>query len=75
MRWIMPTLVGDIVQHWQEWAVGQKTIVFAASILHSQHIIQQFQAAGIPAAHLDGKMATPEREEFLRLGGAVIFKS
>ncbi|MBK8123961.1 MAG: DEAD/DEAH box helicase [Dokdonella sp.] len=58
-------LVGDIVQHWKEWAAGQKTIVFAASILHSQHIIQQFQAAGIPAAHLDGKMATPEREGIL----------
>lgn len=59
------TLVGDIVSHWQEWAPGQKTIVFAASILHSQHIIEQFQAAGVPAAHLDGGMATPERERIL----------
>jgi len=59
------TLVGDIVAHWQEWAPGQKTIVFAASILHSQHIIQQFQDAGVAAAHLDGGMATPERERIL----------
>lgn len=43
-------LVGDIVEHWQEWAVGQKTIVFAASIAHSKHIVEQFQSAGIPAA-------------------------
>lgn len=59
------TLVGDIVSHWQEWAPGQRTIVFAASILHSQHIIQQFQEAGVAAAHLDGGMATPERERIL----------
>ncbi len=58
-------LVGDIVQHWKEWAAGQKTIVFATSIAHSKHIVEQFQAAGIPAAHLDGKMATPEREGIL----------
>ncbi len=58
-------LVGDIVEHWQEWAVGQKTIVFAASIAHSQHIVEQFKAAGIPAAHLDGTMSTPEREGIL----------
>ena len=59
------TLVGDIVAHWQEWAPGQRTIVFAASILHSQHIIQQFTEAGVAAAHLDGGMETPERERIL----------
>ncbi len=59
------TLVGDIVSHWKEWAPGQRTIVFAASILHSQHIIAQFQEAGVAAAHLDGGMATPERERIL----------
>ena len=58
-------LVGDIVQHWQEWAPGQKTIVFAASIAHSKHIVEQFQSAGIPAAHLDGTMSTQEREGIL----------
>lgn len=58
-------LVGDIVEHWQEWAVGQKTIVFAASIAHSKHIVEQFKAAWIPAAHLDGTMSTPEREGIL----------
>ena len=60
-----PTLVGDIVEHWQEWGVGQKTIVFAASIAHSQHIVAQFKAAGIAAAHLDGTLSLPEREGVL----------
>jgi len=60
-----PTLVGDIVTHWREWGTGQKTIVFAASIAHSQHIVAQFQAAGVAAAHLDGTMSLPEREGVL----------
>ena len=57
-----PSLVGDIVSHWQDWGVGQKTIVFAAGIDHSKHIVKQFQSAGIAAAHLDGTMSLPERE-------------
>jgi len=60
-----PTLVGDIVDHWLEWGIGQKTIVFAANIDHSRHIVSQFQAAGIAAAHLDGTMSLPEREGIL----------
>lgn len=58
-------LIGDIIEHWKEWAFGQKTIVFAASILHSQHIVEQFTNAGITAAHIDGKMGTMERERIL----------
>lgn len=60
-----PTLVGDIVEHWREWGIGQQTIVFAASITHSQHIVSQFKAAGVAAAHLDGTMPIPEREGIL----------
>jgi len=58
-------LIGDIIEHWKEWAFGQKTIVFAASILHSQHIVEQFTNAGITAAHIDGKMSMSERERIL----------
>lgn len=58
-------LVGDIIAHYKEWAIGQKTIVFAASIVHSKHIVEQFNAAGITAAHLDGKMSKTERERIL----------
>ncbi|MBK8184855.1 MAG: hypothetical protein IPK63_19015 [Candidatus Competibacteraceae bacterium] len=43
MPWTMPSWLATSLQHWKEWAAGQKTIVFAASILHSQHIIQQFK--------------------------------
>lgn len=60
-----PELVGDLVSHWQEWAAGHKTIVFAAGVAHSQHIVEQFLAAGVTAAHLDGSMALVERDGIL----------
>jgi len=48
-----PELVGDIISHWLKLANGVKTICFASSIAHSQHIVAQFRAAGVSAEHLD----------------------
>lgn len=48
-----PELVGDIVRHWLRLADGRKTICFASSIAHSQHLVEQFRAAGVSAEHLD----------------------
>lgn len=48
-----PELVGDIITHWLKLADRRKTICFASSIAHSQHIIEQFRAAGVSAEHLD----------------------
>lgn len=56
------SLVGGIVQHWQKWAKGQQTIVFATSVEHSRAIVDQFKAIGVAAAHLDGSMPTRERD-------------
>jgi len=49
-----PKLVGDIVDHYLQLAPGAPGIFFAASIAHSQHIAAAFNAAGVPAAHVDG---------------------
>jgi superfamily II DNA or RNA helicase len=59
-------LVGSIVEHWQRHAGGQRTVAFAASVAHSQHIARSFVAAGIPAEHLDGETPTDERAAILR---------
>lgn len=48
-----PALIGDIVSHWHRLARDKATVVFATSIPHSKHIVEQFQAAGVNAAHLD----------------------
>jgi superfamily II DNA or RNA helicase len=58
-----PRLVGDIVEHWMTRARGRQTIAFAVDVAHSKHIVEQFQAAGVRAAHVDGYDQTFERRK------------
>lgn len=58
-----PELVGDIITHWLKLAEGRKTIAFASSIAHSQHIVGQFKAAGVTAEHLDCYMDDDTRAD------------
>lgn len=60
-----PKLVGDIVEHYRRLAEGKKTIVFATSISHSQHIVEAFNAAGYRAKHLDAYTEADERREII----------
>ena len=60
-----PELVGDIITHWLKLAGGVKTIVFASSIAHSKHIVEQFQAVGVSAEHLDCYMDDETRKDIL----------
>jgi DNA repair protein RadD len=59
------SITGDIVKHWQQHAARRKTIVFAASVAHSEHIRDAFLAAGISAKHLDGKTPAAVRDRTL----------
>jgi len=56
-----PSITGDIIQHWREHAEGLTSVGFAVSIEHSQHLTAAFNAAGIPAEHLDGKTPSAQR--------------
>ena len=58
-------LVGDIVEHWQRLANGKRTVCFATTIAHSNHIVEQFKHAGIAAEHLDGETPDARRTELL----------
>ncbi|MET3710387.1 superfamily II DNA or RNA helicase [Sphingomonas trueperi] len=57
-----PSIVGDAVAHYQKLAPGKRAIAFAVSVEHSRHVAAQFQAAGIPAAHVDGSMDSGSRD-------------
>lgn len=61
-----PKLVGDIVGHWLRHANGLRTVGFACNIEHSQHMVAAFNAAGIPAAHLDGNTPKGERAKIIQ---------
>ena len=60
-----PELIGDILAHWRKLAAGKQTVVFACSIPHSKHIVEQFQAAGVSAEHIDFHADDDERAAIL----------
>ena len=55
-------LVGDCVRHYKKLCMGRRLLVFCASISHSKMVAQAFNDAGIPSAHIDGKMNDKERD-------------
>lgn len=59
-------LVGDIVTHWLKLAKGTPTVCFASNIAHSQHIVREFQAAGVTAEHIDCYTDEDERKAILQ---------
>lgn len=61
-----PALIGDIVAHWFRLADGKPTVIFATNIQHSKHIVEQFQAAGVSAEHIDCYTDDDERNAIMQ---------
>lgn len=61
-----PKLIGDIIEHWRKRANGLRTVGYAINRAHSHHLAEQFRAAGIAAAHLDGDTPKGERKQIIR---------
>lgn len=57
-------VVGDVVKHYRQLAHGRKAMVFCVSIKHSLAVVEQFQAAGYRAAHIDGESVN--RDELIK---------
>ena len=47
-------LIGDIVQHWQQYAHDRQTLVFGINVAHSRSLCDAFKKVGIRAEHIDG---------------------
>ena len=56
-----PTITGDAIAHYLRLARGKSAVAFCVSVKHSQHVAEQFRAAGIVAVHLDGNTPALER--------------
>jgi DNA repair protein RadD len=67
-----PKLIADLVDTWRQLALGEKTIVFACSPKHSEHVRDQYNEFGRSyygkeiAAHIDGTTPEGERDEIVR---------
>jgi len=68
------TLVGNLVHHYQEYALNRKMIAFSVNVAHSRAIVNMFNAAGIAAAHVDGKTHLEERDQIVADFGAGKYK-
>jgi len=55
------TIIGDVIEHWQERASDRPTIVFAVDIAHSRELCDSFTAAGVAAEHIDHHTEDEER--------------
>lgn len=61
-----PKITGSAVEHYKKFASGKRAIVFAVSIEHSKHIVEEFQKGGFNAAHIDGETSADRRAEITR---------
>jgi DNA repair protein RadD len=55
------SIIGQIVPTWLKHAAGLKTVVFAHSVQAGKDICDEFKAAGVRAAFVDGSMSDAER--------------
>lgn len=60
-----PSITGDAIAAYKQYASGKRCMVFCASIKHSESVCAQYNAAGIPAEHIDGTYSDTEREAAL----------
>jgi len=61
-----PKITGDAISHYRKYCSGKRALIFAVSIEHSLHIVQQFNDAGIRAEHVDGTTQSGERDAIFR---------
>ena len=61
-----PSITGCAVEHYKRLTPGKRAVVFAVSIEHSKHIVEQFRKEGINAAHIDGETDKHERDAKLK---------
>jgi superfamily II DNA or RNA helicase len=57
---------GDLVSHWMTYAKGLQTIVFAVDCEHSRSIVDEYNEAGVVAAHVDGDTPSDERKKLIK---------
>jgi DNA repair protein RadD len=59
-------ITGDAIEHYKRMIPGKKAIVFCVSVEHAKKVAEQFNAADIPAAFVEGGMSDESRKDALR---------
>ena len=61
------TIFGDVIENYQKFAEGKKTIVYTHSVEMSKKVADKFNASGYKAMQVDGKTPKAERELAMKL--------
>lgn len=59
-------IYGDVINYYRQLSDEKQAICYCASIEHSKTMAEQFNAAGIKAAHIDGETPKQERAEVVQ---------
>lgn len=60
-----PSITGDAVDHYRRLADGLKGVAFCCSVKHAEDVAAEFNAAGYPAASVDGRMDVFDRHKVI----------
>ena len=60
-----PKIIGSAVEHYTKICPGVPAVAFCVSILHAEHVAQEFRNAGFRAYSVDGSMDDDERKKIL----------
>lgn len=60
------TIYGDVIKSYRRFADGRMTIAFCVSVRHSREVADEFNAAGVKAASLDGSMTKSVRADIMK---------
>lgn len=56
-------ILGDAVEHYKKLAMGKRAVCYCANVAHSKNTVAAFNAAGVPAVHVDGDTTEAELKE------------
>ena len=57
-----PTITGSVIREYMKVGYGKRAVVFAVSVDHSRHVVEQFNANNIPSMHVDGETPSDLRD-------------
>jgi superfamily II DNA or RNA helicase len=60
-----PSITGDVISHYRQYAHGMAAVVFCVSVAHAEHVAAEFRSAGYKAYSVDGSMEDDLRTRLL----------
>ena len=60
-----PKIYGDVIGYYRKLSDGKQAICYCASVTHSKRMAEEFNAAGITAAHVDGETVKEQRKDII----------